>query len=372
MRIIYVSSSILPSRTANSVHVMKMCAAFARAGHEVILLAPHRKKLYERHVSDLFNYYGVERSFRVIRVRYVEFFKIINFYALISLLVAHHLKPNLVYGRNVLACMLAAFTGLPTMFESHAPIGNQSKIKRWAAAKFLKHKNLKKFIVITHSLARYYLSIYPELKAKCSVAPDCADIVFPHTSPIALSANSERLQVGYVGNLYPGRGVENVIGIASKCMWADFHFVGGNQRDVESFKKNIGLSNNCFFHGFVPPSLATRYHITFDILLAPYQRVVTVAGGRGDTSQWMSPMKIFEYMAARKAIICSNLPVLQEILQHDRNALLCNPDAPDEWVRALEQLRDSQELREKLQDAAYQDFLSFYTWDSRVPRVLES
>ena len=44
MRILYISNSIIPSRTANSIHVMKMCQAMADNGHEVILIAPNQKK----------------------------------------------------------------------------------------------------------------------------------------------------------------------------------------------------------------------------------------------------------------------------------------------------------------------------------------
>lgn len=37
MKIAYLSSSEIPSRSASSVHVMKMCQAFARNGHDVTL-----------------------------------------------------------------------------------------------------------------------------------------------------------------------------------------------------------------------------------------------------------------------------------------------------------------------------------------------
>ena len=47
MRILYISKSVIPSRTANSIHVMKMCQALADNGHEVILLAPNLKNQYE-------------------------------------------------------------------------------------------------------------------------------------------------------------------------------------------------------------------------------------------------------------------------------------------------------------------------------------
>lgn len=33
MKIVYLSASSIPSRTANSIHVMRMCAAFAKNGH---------------------------------------------------------------------------------------------------------------------------------------------------------------------------------------------------------------------------------------------------------------------------------------------------------------------------------------------------
>jgi hypothetical protein len=53
MNILYISKSIIPSRSANSIHVMKMCQAFADNGHEVVLLAPDLKNQYESNVYDI-------------------------------------------------------------------------------------------------------------------------------------------------------------------------------------------------------------------------------------------------------------------------------------------------------------------------------
>ena len=36
----------------------------------------------------------------------------------------------------------------------------------------------------------------------------------------------------------------------------------------------------------------------FDVLLAPYGKIVKTASKIGNISQWMSPLKIFEYMAS--------------------------------------------------------------------------
>ena len=58
MKILYISKSIIPSRTANSIHVMKMCQAFADNGHEVVLLAPDVKNHYEKDIEDIAAFYN--------------------------------------------------------------------------------------------------------------------------------------------------------------------------------------------------------------------------------------------------------------------------------------------------------------------------
>ena len=61
MKILYISKSVIPSRSANSIHVMKMCQAFANNGHEVVLLAPNTKYQYEKNVNDIYSYYAVKK-----------------------------------------------------------------------------------------------------------------------------------------------------------------------------------------------------------------------------------------------------------------------------------------------------------------------
>lgn len=65
MKILYISKSIIPSRSANSIHVMKMCQAFSLNGHEVVLLAPNIKNLYEKDISNVFKFYGIKKKFHI-------------------------------------------------------------------------------------------------------------------------------------------------------------------------------------------------------------------------------------------------------------------------------------------------------------------
>ena len=51
--------------------------------------------------------------------------------------------------------------------------------------------------------------------------------------------------------------------------------------------------------------------LAVDILIMPYQKNVAIGAKGHDTARWMSPMKMFEYMASGNPIISSNLAALK-------------------------------------------------------------
>ena len=103
--------------------------------------------------------------------------------------------------------------------------------------------------------------------------------------------------------------------------------------------------------------------------MAPYQKEVAVSGGKGNTSDFMSPLKIFEYMSSKKAIICSDLPVLREILNEDNSVLVKCDDILD-WRKAIEVLQDDS-LRLQIANRACEDFMKKYTWKIRAKNVIK-
>jgi glycosyltransferase involved in cell wall biosynthesis len=114
----------------------------------------------------------------------------------------------------------------------------------------------------------------------------------------------------------------------------------------------------------------SNYYARLDIVLAPYQRRVALRGGRGDIARWMSPLKIFEYMAAGKPVVASDLPVLREVLEDGREALLVPPDDIEAWAAAIERLLASPELRQRLSRSAHQKFMRQFTWQARARKML--
>jgi len=86
----------------------------------------------------------------------------------------------------------------------------------------------------------------------------------------------------------------------------------------------------------------------------------------------VSPLKVFGYMAAAKPILCSDLPVLREVIEDGSNGILVPPDNVEAWAAALQRLLDDGTLRQRLGVTAHADFLARHTWRQRASRVLES
>jgi glycosyltransferase involved in cell wall biosynthesis len=158
--------------------------------------------------------------------------------------------------------------------------------------------------------------------------------------------------------------------LAQACPWADFQVVGGTERDVQRWRRRLRGVENVTLHGFVPHDRAAQFRHACDVLLAPYQESVSTSG-HDDPAEWMSPLKIFEYMAAGKPMLCSRLPVLHEVLTHDENAWLCDPNDPADWAEALTRLRNRPEKRVQLGERARREFERHHTWSSRAQKVLE-
>jgi glycosyltransferase involved in cell wall biosynthesis len=211
----------------------------------------------------------------------------------------------------------------------------------------------------------------PELESRITVAHNGADAISDELAPMDLGGEKSLFRVGYIGHLYPGKGVEIVRELAVRAPWAEFHVIGGQQHTIDGLLRDTTLPSNLRLHGFVPPSETDRLTLALDVLLAPYQREVHIAGG-GETGSWMSPLKLFSYMAAGKPILCSDLPVLREIIEHGHNGLMITPDDPEAWLAAIEQLSAEPAERERLGTNARSDFLARHTWQQRARRVLDS
>jgi glycosyltransferase involved in cell wall biosynthesis len=79
-------------------------------------------------------------------------------------------------------------------------------------------------------------------------------------------------------------------------------------------------------------------------------------------------MKMFEYMAAGRAIVSSDLPVIREVL-HEGSAVFCEPEEVGDWRLEIDALLNNEARRIEMGEQARQD-VQGYTWVARAQRIM--
>lgn len=149
-----------------------------------------------------------------------------------------------------------------------------------------------------------------------------------------------------------------------------FLVYGGEPDDVIFRSQRNNKLQNIFFGGHIKHPKAQELMRCVDCLLMPYQLSVSIGGKGHDTGRWMSPMKMFEYMATGVPIISSDIPVLREVLRNGENAILVPHDDTLEWCNALDRLNENSNLADNIGRQAYYDYKKKYTWKVRAKKIL--
>lgn len=370
MKIVYVAKSFVPSRTANSIHVMNICAALADMGHDVTILLPDAE---EQRNLDIFPFYGLQPNFKIIKLYYPKFKGKTIYFSFAIFRALKKIKPDLVVGRFINGCAISAIMNIPTVFDSHGPIWHDSRISKFLFRKMINQKAFKKMTVNSNALKKIYLEsdIFKGTKFNTQnliVAHNGANS-YDLNKKVDFPGRSDKLKVGYFGHLYAGRGVDIIFKLAERLPHIEFYIAGGEEADIINWKSKTQLEN-VHFLGFIPFANVYMYRNSCDVLLAPYQKVVSPGGEVADQGPYMNPIKNIEYMSSKKAIICSDLPTIREVLNED-NAILVDCEDVDQWEKALINIYEDQELRSTLANQAYQDFQKYYTWKIRSQKLIE-
>jgi glycosyltransferase involved in cell wall biosynthesis len=382
MKIACVATSRIPSNTANSIQVMKACYALAQLGHQVHLLVPsiqtgdgEKSPSWSR----LASYYGLggqpgeETQFQVQWLKARPRWKRYDF-SIAAINRAHELNADLVYVWPLQAAVFGLLRGMPVLLEMHGE--PEGKFGPSVFSLFLRLPGKKRLLPITRALAEYLERVYrwTFLSEEIVIAPNGVELERYDELPDPKEARRklelpDSFTAGYSGHFYPGRGMALLVELSRRYPQVQFLWVGGRPEDVLEWKSRLESTkiSNITLTGFVENSLLPLYQAAMDVLLMPYERRIEGSSG-GNSADFCSPMKMFEYMACGRAIISSDLPVIREVL-NGSIALLCPPENLDAWAGALGSLMDDPERRLSLGVKARQAVIE-YTWKSRAQKAL--
>jgi len=364
MNIVAIAGSTIPSDTANSLQVMKACQALVQLGHKVTLLVPGSKNTS----VNLRTHYGLQTEFPI------EWLSSSSrrMFTWDAVRRCRAFRADLLYTWFPQSAVFGLLSKLPVVFEIHIqPTGLFGPI--WHRA-FANLHGRKRLASITHALIEILEREFRICFSKDEVviAPNGVDLERFASLPDPVTA---RRQIGFreaptvmcTGHLYAGRGAELFLALAKSLPQAQFAWVGGRPEDVTTWKQRVE-SDNITFTGFIPNGDLPLYQAAADILLMPYGRSIVGSSGTVDSANVASPMKMFEYMAAGRVIVTSDLPVIREVL-NEKSAVFCKPDDTSSWKSAVEALLND-ESRHAVLGKQAKHYVQSHTWLARAERIM--
>lgn len=368
MKIVAIAGSTIPSDTANSIQVMKACNALAQLGHDLTLIIPD----FDLRPStfDIQKHYGITSSFPIEWLSGSSR----RLFTWNSIRRALKLKPDLIYTWFPQSAVFGLLLGKPTIFEAHLqPTGRFGPA--WHRA-FARLRGKKRAACITDALRKTLDHDFGmHLRAdEFVIAPNGVELERFASIPDPERARQnlglrEAPTVLCAGHLYAGRGVDLFLALAESLPDAHFVWVGGRASDVEEWTRKAAGTRNVSFIGFVPNVELPRYLAAADVLLMPYARSILGSSGDASSASVASPMKMFEYMAAGRAILTSDLPVIREALD-DSSAAFAPPEDAPAWIAALKSLLADPARRAALASTARRNVEKF-TWLARAEKILD-
>jgi glycosyltransferase involved in cell wall biosynthesis len=395
-KLIYIANARIPTEKAHGIQIMKMCEALAQCDAnnankankiEVELLTPRR---FNSINQDPFEYYDAERVFEIKRLPCLDlvYFGLEKFGFLIQTVTfLISAKIYLFFKRYDILYTREQLVGLffkDFILEIHSLPSNIKTFhkKIWQKAKTL--------IVLTSFIKKRLVEAGVK-EDKILVAPDGVDLekfqIQNYQAKVPKSQDDfgiaslklkireelglpqDKILIGYVGMLKT-MDMEKGIDVAIQSLkFLDENYilvlVGGKREDIEFYKKQAeesNLSSRVFFIGWVKHKLVPLYLKSFDILITPFPE-------NKHYKFYMSPLKIFEYMASGAPIIASDLPSIREIL-NENNAVLVEPDNAEKLAEGIKKVLLNKDLADKISKQALED-VQGYTWQKRAEKILE-
>jgi glycosyltransferase involved in cell wall biosynthesis len=384
VRILYFADIRFPLERANGIQTMETCHALAMRGHDVRLIVRPDTHSPSR---DPFEYYGLPRLTRLIverapvmgpqfarRTAYLSF-------ALGRALGAS--RADMLMTRDLgtahLLVGIPRTLRAPLVFESHgyaphvaaampdlvsaARRPSARKLDRLASRESAVWRGADGYVTITKGLASALEEQFGP-RWRIAVVPDgVRSSAVREWTPLP---ESEPPIVGYAGHLYPWKGADVLLDAIARspkviALIAGGHDGEGDRARLETRAAELGVSGRVEFTGLLPPAQVPDLLRRATILALPNPASAI-------STHFTSPLKLFEYMAAGRAIVASDLPAIREVLRDETNALLVAPGDPAALAAGIQRLATDRALATRLARQAFEDALQF-TWERRAERL---
>jgi len=220
-------------------------------------------------------------------------------------------------------------------------------------------------IGVSEVLQRYIRDDLGISKAYCIPNGSDPELFAPENArATALTHLRDKFKVCWMGNSRtPWQGVDTVLEAARRLQHLDPQvlFVVMTGDSLWTFP----LLPNLLVLRQVPHMDFPHYLAAADVCLCLYKQYDWLEYGF-----YGSSLKLFDYMAAAKPVIASNMGQIATVIRDGDNGLLVEDDV-DRVVALIRELKADPEKRRALGARARQDVISHYSWDRAVSQTEE-
>jgi glycosyltransferase involved in cell wall biosynthesis len=170
--------------------------------------------------------------------------------------------------------------------------------------------------------------------------------------------------IGFVGGFQAWHGIDLLIDcfalVVEEYPSSNLLLVGDGpvRPEVERKINQLGLQSRVLLTGLQPRNCIPEMLAAIDVGVIPYPKF--------SRELWFSPLKLYEYMAAGKAIVASNSGQISEVIHHEHNGLLTEPGNIKELKSAIVRLLKNAGERERLGRIAREQVVARHTWDHYI------
>ncbi len=388
-RLHYISFVRFPTEKAHGLQIAQNCEALADTGYDVTLWASNRKNIPEMDaITDSHAHYGVKANFKIKRIPSIDLYWLANgntkleyiafwihtlSYCLMLILTMLMNKADIYYSRDryPLIALSLIIPKKKLAFEVHqfAPTQKGAKAQQSLV------RRVGHIVAITPELRTNFIEKHQAAPEQIMLAHDgIREARFNHlpdrvTARRQIGWDESAFIVGYMGRLHTmgmDKGVGLLVNATAQIEEVTLALVGGPDdmaAQLEQQWLNQGGNSTDFYNaGTVKPDEIPIYLAAFDVCAMPFPWTEHYA-------YYMSPLKLFEYMASGKAILATDLPSVTDVVTHGETAYIVEPGNQDALGDGIITLKNDLALRERIGKNAREVVLAKYTWEARAKHI---